>query len=103
MESLYGFKEKDVKALAEFLKSRKNQPLTEVFKAYALMSGKKEGTVRNLYYAMAKKSGESEEFRKKYSLLNPPFYLLIFGGSSSSSFTASFVNASIQMSWNICS
>ena len=66
MESLYGFKEKDVKALAEFLKSRKNEPLTEVFRSYALSAGKEAGTVRNLYYAMAKKSAESEEFRKKY-------------------------------------
>lgn len=66
MESLYGFKEKDVLSLAEFLKDRKNGPLTEVFKAYAKASGKEAGTVRNLYYAMAKKSAESEEFRKKY-------------------------------------
>ena len=66
MENLYGFKEKDVKALAEFLKTRKNEPLTEVFRLYAAASGKEAGTIRNLYYAMAKKSAESEEFRKKY-------------------------------------
>ncbi|MBO4594838.1 MAG: hypothetical protein J5697_03960 [Clostridia bacterium] len=66
MESLYGFREKDVKALAEFLKNRKSEPLTEVFRSYALSAGKEAGTVRNLYYAMAKKSAESEEFRKKY-------------------------------------
>ena len=66
MENLYGFKEKDVLGLCEFLEKRKNRPLTEVFEEYAERSGKQKGTVRNLYYAMAKKSKEDGEFRDKY-------------------------------------
>ncbi len=66
MENLYGFKEKDVLGLSEVLKERKNRPLSAVFLEYAKISGKEKGTVRNLYYAMAKRSKEDESFRKKY-------------------------------------
>ena len=66
MENLYGFKEKDVLGLCEFLRRKNNRPLSEVFTEYAESSGKQKGTVRNLYYAMAKKSKEDGEFRDKY-------------------------------------
>lgn len=66
MEKIYGYKEKDVLGLAEYLKERKGESLSSVFEKYAVKSGKAKGTVRNLYYALAKASIESEDVRKKY-------------------------------------
>ena len=65
MESLYGYKEKDVLLLAQFIKDRKDS-LTEQFNEFSLATGKAKGTVRNLYYALAKKSNEDQEFCNKY-------------------------------------
>lgn len=66
MEKLYGYKEKDVLGLARFIKERKRQSLTEVFDRYAEVSGKSRGTVRNLYYAIARRAVSDAEFRDKY-------------------------------------
>lgn len=66
MEKIYGYKMKDVTMLAEYLKSRGNSSLTSVFIDYAKKHGKAKGTVRNLYYALAKRSVEDEEFCQKY-------------------------------------
>lgn len=66
MEKIYGYKQKDVVALAEYLKQRKGRSLSSVFENFALEQGKAKGTVRNLYYALAKKSIVDKEFCKKY-------------------------------------
>ena len=66
MEKMYGFKEKDVIGLAELIKNRGEKTLTEVFNEYSLINGKAKGTVRNLYYALAKKSATDKEFCQKY-------------------------------------
>lgn len=66
MEKIYGYKEKDIRGLVEFLQDRKNGSLTGLFDEYARRNGKSQGTVRNLYYALAKKSREDGEFCKKY-------------------------------------
>lgn len=66
MKNMYGYKEKDVIGLAELLKTRQNKPLSSVFEEYGLKSGKAKGTVRNLYYALAKISRTDKEFCNKY-------------------------------------
>ncbi len=66
MEKIYGYKEKDVLGLAEFILARKGGTLTDAFGEYAQKSGKAQGTVRNLYYALAKKSRDDSEFCQKY-------------------------------------
>ena len=66
MEKIYGYKEKDVVGLAEFLKGKGNASLSETFERYGVLNGKAKGTVRNLYYALAKKSNEDAEFCHKY-------------------------------------
>ena len=66
MEKIYGYKEKDIIGLAEFLKGKGNQPLSKVFEDYGLANGKAKGTVRNLYYALAKMSGKNQDFCKEY-------------------------------------
>lgn len=67
MSKIYGYKEKDVKELYEFLKGNGNKSLTEIFRLFGEKQGKSKGTVRNLYYAMAKKSREDENFRREFA------------------------------------
>ena len=66
MEKIYGYKEKDVIGLAEFIKNRGTRSLSAVFEKYGAQTGKAKGTVRNLYYALAKYSHKDEEFCKRY-------------------------------------
>ncbi len=66
MDKIYGYKQKDVIGLAEFLKTRRGESLSQTFSNYALKSGKAKGTVRNLYYALAKLSKEDQHFCKEY-------------------------------------
>ncbi len=62
MKKVYGYKEKDLIALAAFLQTRNDEPLTSTFKRFAEQNGKSVGTVRNLYYALAKLSESDECF-----------------------------------------
>lgn len=66
MEKIYGYKEKDVLGLAEFIIKGNYKNLSQAFSDYANVSGKAKGTVRNLYYALARKSREDKEFANKY-------------------------------------
>lgn len=66
MSKLYGYKEEDVKNLYEYVKSHGKMPLAQAFFVYGKTYGKSKGTVRNLYYAMAKKSREDESFCKEF-------------------------------------
>ena len=66
MDKIYGYKQSDVIGLAEFLKTRQGESLSQTFSNYALKSGKAKGTVRNLYYALAKLSKEDKRFCQEY-------------------------------------
>ncbi len=66
MDKVYGFKEKDIIDLAIYLKGRENSSLSNIFEEYARVSGKAKGTVRNVYYALAKVSANDKDFRDKY-------------------------------------
>ncbi len=66
MEKIYGYKEKDIVGLAEFLKNRRGESLSSTFTKYALINGKAKGTIRNLYYALAKRSNTDKEFCDRY-------------------------------------
>ena len=66
MSKLYGFKEQDVLALAQFLNTKKHLSLSCAFEEFGRLNSKATGTIRNLYYAVAKKSKEDKEFCKKY-------------------------------------
>ncbi len=66
MEKIYGYKQEDLIALAKAVSERANQNLTQIFKDYAIKSGKAQGTVRNVYYALVKLSQKDEQFTKKY-------------------------------------
>lgn len=62
MEKIYGYKEKDVIGLAKYITERKNKSLSEMFESYGMAIGKAKGTVRNMYYALAKYCKEHPEF-----------------------------------------
>ncbi len=66
MEKIYGYKEKDIIGLAQFLKDRGGESLSSIFTKYALINGKAKGTIRNLYYSLAKRSNLDKEFCDKY-------------------------------------
>lgn len=68
MNRPYGYKEKDLIALAEFIVKGgfSGKPLSQGFKDYAAITGKAAGSVRNLYYALAKFSNENAEFAEKH-------------------------------------
>ncbi len=66
MEKIYGYKNQDVLMLANYVKNKGNSSLCSVFEKYALEHGKAKGTVRNLYYALAKKSLVDKEFCDQY-------------------------------------
>lgn len=66
MEKIYGYKEKDILGLAEYIRDRKGKPLTEIFESYGAAIGKAKGTVRNMYYALAKHCENDAQFCKKY-------------------------------------
>ena len=73
MEKIYGYKEKDVIQLAKFINGRKDKTLTKAFNEFAVEHGKSKGTVRNLYYALAKLSNKDQEFCDKYLNGQPIF------------------------------
>lgn len=66
MQKIYGYKDKDVKGLARFITERKSGSLTEAFGEYAKATGKARGTVRNMYYALAKLSVRDKDFCDEY-------------------------------------
>ena len=66
MEKIYGYKEKDIVALAEFIKDKGETSLSNAFEKFGILNGKAKGTVRNLYYALAKRSNEDKEFCQRY-------------------------------------
>ena len=66
MEKIYGYKKSDVLGLIEYLKRSEGVSLSKAFEGYANLTGKAKGTVRNLYYAVAKTSRTDEEFCQKY-------------------------------------
>ncbi len=72
MQKIYGYRQDDLIGLAEHIKNQKSTTLTQTFKDYAQKSGKAEGTVRNMYYALLKACKTDEELRKKYFDGLPP-------------------------------
>lgn len=68
MFKLYGYKESDLIALSQFITGGKfsGKSLTECFKNYAAATGRSAGSVRNLYYALAKYSRENAGFTAEY-------------------------------------
>ena len=66
MQEIYGYKEKDVILLAQFINTRRSRTLSKTFNDFAIEYGKSKGTVRNLYYALAKLSNKDQDFCEKY-------------------------------------
>ena len=65
MKKLYGYKEKDILGFMNFLKNHKGN-MSSAFSIYAKKVGKAKGTIRNMYYALAKTSKEDNVLQQKY-------------------------------------
>ena len=66
MNKIYGYDDKLMIKLIDFIKDRQGENLTTLFREFSVLTGKSGGTIRNLYYAIAKKAEQDEEFKKKY-------------------------------------
>ena len=65
MKKIYGYKESELFALANEVKVRGETPLARVFEKFAKTHGKAKGTVRNMYYALAK-ACKDQDYSKDY-------------------------------------
>jgi hypothetical protein len=66
MKKIYGFKTQDVIGLINYINDSRGENLSQIFNKYARISKKSKGTIRNLYYSIAKLSASDEEFSKTY-------------------------------------
>ena len=64
MKDLYGYKDKDVVGLLEFIKKNPDLSKSRLFSEYAKKVKKAKGTVRNMYYATVKAGLSSFEVKK---------------------------------------
>lgn len=65
MKKIYGYKSSDMLALANLVKERGEVPLSRVFEQFSKTHGKAKGTVRNMYYALAK-ACQNEDYASEY-------------------------------------
>lgn len=68
MEKLYGYKIGDVNGLINLIKKGEHKTLNQLFLDYSIKSGKSVGTVRNLYYALAKNLNDDVDALNKFSI-----------------------------------
>lgn len=67
MNKIYGFKENRIKDFGEYLKRTENtKSLTKIFSDYSATSGMSKGTVRNMYYALARACKKDRDLKKRY-------------------------------------
>ena len=69
MEKIYGYSQKSVEKLVAFVKQNKDMKKVDIFKAFAKKYKKKSGSVRNMYYALARQ-GETLFSAKKVVLFD---------------------------------
>ncbi len=67
------FKESELKKLIDYVKENENKGLTKIFKEYAEISGRAQGSVRNYYYKTLKECKTNEKLRKKLGISNEMF------------------------------
>ena len=66
MKKIYGFKTQDVIGLIDCINNSRGESLSQIFSKYANLTKKSKGTIRNLYYSIAKLSASDEDFSKTY-------------------------------------
>ncbi len=66
MVRIYGYRQNDILGLIKFVKENEGIPLSQIFLLYGNKIGKAKGTVRNMYYALAKYSTTDKDFCEKY-------------------------------------
>lgn len=65
MFKINGYKAEEVKKFINEYRMHKG-PLTKLFQKWSEKTGKSKGTIRNMYYALAKKSRQDKEFCEEY-------------------------------------
>lgn len=80
-----GFKESELKKLISAVKENDNRGLTNIFKQYALVSGRAQGSVRNFYYKTLKECKTNDKLREKLGVTKEMFpnFILEFNESES--------------------
>ena len=66
MNKIYGYDDNMTFAFIDFMKDRREENLSLLFKEFAKKYNRSSGTIRNLYYAISKRAESDEEFRTKY-------------------------------------
>lgn len=67
MDKIYNYKRKDVLTLMEEINTRNGKPLAAVFREAGKKTGKTAGTIRNMYYDLAKNGQSSKEFCENFA------------------------------------
>ncbi|MCQ2399057.1 MAG: hypothetical protein MJ072_00955 [Clostridia bacterium] len=66
MNVIYGYDEELMIKLISFIRENDGENLTSLFKKFGAENGRSAGSVRNLYYAVAKRAREDVGFCEKY-------------------------------------
>ena len=68
-----GFSGTETKKLIDYVKENENKDLSKIFKEYALISGRAQGSVRNYYYKTVKECKQNEKLRQKLGVSKEMF------------------------------
>lgn len=68
-----GFKESETKRLIDYVKENENKDLSKIFKEYALISGRAQGSVRNYYYKTVNECQRNEKLRQELGVSKDMF------------------------------
>ncbi len=71
MSKLYGYKERHVRGLIKCMEENEGLGKSKIFETYAKQTGKSKGTVRNMYYSLAKHLKTDSQLGKYFGLEEP--------------------------------
>ena len=66
MKQLYGYKKEEVERFINYLKGANTKNRSEVFAKYAELTNRSCGSIRNMYYAIAKAGKKDADFCNRY-------------------------------------
>jgi len=66
MNEIYGYDNELMINLIKKIKENRGKNLSQVFREFSLEFNKSSGTIRNLYYAIARRAKDDEVFKEKY-------------------------------------
>jgi hypothetical protein len=66
MNEIYGYDNELMMSLIKKIKENSGKNLSQVFREFALEENKSAGTIRNLYYAIARRAKDDKVFKENY-------------------------------------